>query len=172
MMNINVTIGVTPELAHLLGDLSKLVKVASTSQMESIQAAPIQHVQSVPNQAPVNQTHVPNQQPVNQTQQATPAPVQQPTAVPVQQTQTPPQVHPEQPQQQVAPAQAVPTVPTSETTYSMDQLAVAATQLVDAGKRDELLELLASFGVQALMGLPKEQYGAFATKLREKGAKI
>ncbi len=54
----------------------------------------------------------------------------------------------------------------------MDQLAVAATQLVDQGKREELVSLLESFGAQALTALPQEQYGAFATKLREKGAKI
>ncbi|RKL69086.1 hypothetical protein CR203_03325 [Salipaludibacillus neizhouensis] len=56
--------------------------------------------------------------------------------------------------------------------YTMDQLAVAATQLVDQGKREELVSLLESFGAQALTALPQEQYGAFATKLREKGAKI
>ncbi len=69
----------------------------------------------------------------------------------------------------VPPATAV---PTSVQTYEMDQLAVAATQLVDANRREELVQLLAAFGVQALTQLPKQQYGAFATKLREMGAKI
>ena len=63
-------------------------------------------------------------------------------------------------------------IPTSAPTYTMEQLAVAATQLVDAGRRTELVSLLASFGVQALTALPKEQYGAFATQLRAMGAKI
>ncbi|MPN41310.1 hypothetical protein SDC9_188853 [bioreactor metagenome] len=54
----------------------------------------------------------------------------------------------------------------------MEQLAVAATQLVDAGRRQELVNLLTSFGVQALTTLPKEQYGNFATQLRAMGAKI
>lgn len=63
-------------------------------------------------------------------------------------------------------------VPTSAPAYTFDQLAVAATQLTDAGRREEVLQLLNSFGVQALTALPKEQYGAFATKLRELGAKI
>lgn len=75
---------------------------------------------------------------------------------------------PGQPVQQTPPAP----VPTTAPTYTMDQLAVAATQLVDAGKRDQLVQLLQSFGAQALLQLPKEQYGAFATKLREMGAKI
>ena len=54
----------------------------------------------------------------------------------------------------------------------MEQLAVAATQLVDAGRREELVQLLRQFGVEALTQLPKEQYGAFATALRQMGAKI
>lgn len=65
-----------------------------------------------------------------------------------------------------------PIVPTSSQTYTMEQLAVAATQIVDAGRRTELVNLLSSFGVQALTALPKEQYGAFATQLRTLGAKI
>jgi hypothetical protein len=63
-------------------------------------------------------------------------------------------------------------VPTTVQGYTMEQLAVAATQLVDAGRRTELVSLLSSFGVQALTALPKEQYGAFATQLRSLGAKI
>ena len=63
-------------------------------------------------------------------------------------------------------------VPTTQQTYTMEQLAVAATQLVDAGRREELVDLLGRFGVQALTALPKEQYGAFATALRQMGAKI
>ena len=74
--------------------------------------------------------------------------------------------------QEVAPAQAVPAVPTSNPGFSMDQLAVAATQLMDAGKRDDIINLLSTFNVQALTGLPKDQYGAFATGLRGMGAKL
>lgn len=85
----------------------------------------------------------------------------------VQQMQT---AVPTQQASQQAPQQTA--VPTTETSYTMEQLAVAATQLVDAGKREELLQLLNSFGVQALTTLPKAEYGTFATKLREKGAKI
>lgn len=82
-----------------------------------------------------------------------PAPAPVPAAAPV------------MPQQPMA-------VPTAQQTYTMDQLAVAATQLVDAGRRNELVGLLNAFGVQALTALPKEQYGNFATQLRSMGAKI
>ena len=76
------------------------------------------------------------------------------------------------PVKQEAPAQAVPAVPTSNPGFTMDQLAVAATQLMDAGKRDDIISLLSTFNVQALTGLPKDQYGAFATSLRGMGAKL
>jgi hypothetical protein len=66
------------------------------------------------------------------------------------------------------------TVPTAPQTYSMEQLGVAATQLMETPghSQQELISLLAQFGVQALTQLPKEQYGAFATALRQMGARI
>ncbi|MYL41792.1 hypothetical protein [Virgibacillus salexigens] len=116
------------------------------------------------------------------TQQEQPAPAEQPApqqqqqqqAVPVQQPQPEQQQQPPVQQQPEQPAQQVPTgsVPTSSPTYTMDQLAVAATQLMDAGKREELINLLSTFNVQALTSLPEDQYGAFATKLREMGANL
>ncbi|WDL96903.1 hypothetical protein [Alicyclobacillus sp. ALC3] len=71
------------------------------------------------------------------------------------------------------PALAPSAVPTAAApTYSMEQLAVAATPLMEAGRQPELMQLLNSFGVQALTMLQKEQYGAFATALRQMGARI
>lgn len=77
----------------------------------------------------------------------------------------------QQPVAQAASAVPAP-VPTTTPTYTLEQLAVAATQLVDAGRRNELITLLGQFGVQALTALPKEQYGNFATALRQMGAQI
>ena len=104
------------------------------------------------------------------------------------QMQQPPQyqqIHVQQPiistpttpvQQSAAPVQspAAPTVvPTSQApTYTMEQLAVAATQLIDAGKMNVLHGILNSFGVVALNQLPKDRYGEFATALRQNGVKI
>ncbi len=87
-------------------------------------------------------------------------------------TVTPAPAVPVTPQPVVQAEQPQATVPTTQQTYTMEQLAVAATQLVDAGRREELVGLLGQFGVQALTALPKEQYGAFATALRQMGAKI
>ena len=73
----------------------------------------------------------------------------------------------------LAPAAPAPAaVPTAPQAYTMDQLAVAATQLVDAGRGEELVAILTAFGVQALTQLPKEQYGNFATYLRSLGVRI
>ena len=95
--------------------------------------------------------------------QPAPAPVAAPTAqVPA----------PVAPAPAPTPAEQPAAVPTTAQTYTVEQLAVAATQMVDAGQRQELVNLLGRFGVQALTALPKEQYGAFATALRQMGAKI
>lgn len=63
-------------------------------------------------------------------------------------------------------------VPTSPQNYTLDHLAVAATQLMDAGRRTDLVALLSKFGVPALTSLPKEHYGVFATELRAMGARL
>ena len=66
-----------------------------------------------------------------------------------------------------------PTVPVSGApTYTLDQISRAGASLVDAGKMQQLLELLGRYGVQAVTQLQTEQYGAFATELRALGAQI
>lgn len=57
-------------------------------------------------------------------------------------------------------------------TYTLDQISRAGASLVDAGKMQQLLELLGRYGVQAVTQLKPEQYGAFATELRGLGAQI
>jgi len=118
---------------------------------------PVAQPTTIQQQVPVQQD--PMQQSVQQ------MPMQQP-AVPVQQAPMQQLTQPSTPVQQPT------TVPTTAPTYTMEQLAVAATQLIDTGRQQELINLLYQFGVQALTMLPKEQYGAFATKLREMGAKL
>lgn len=68
------------------------------------------------------------------------------------------------------PAPAVPV--TGAPTYTLDQISRAGASLVDAGKMQQLLELLGRYGVQAVTQLKPEQYGAFATELRALGAQI
>lgn len=102
--------------------------------------------------------------------QAVPVPAvsvpQIPVAAPVPQASV---TTPPQPQVQALVQQPV---PTSAVTYTLDELARAAMALMDSGKQPDLLQLLASFGVEALPALPPAQYGAFATALRGLGAQI
>lgn len=74
-------------------------------------------------------------------------------------------------------AQAAPTVSpvptaTATPTYTMEQLAVAATGLIDAGKMQDVQNTLASLGAQTLMDLPQEKYGEFASAIKAIGAVI
>ncbi len=111
-----------------------------------------------------------------------PAPVvptaSQPVTVPVPATPAAPTapaapVTPAAPVAPAAPVQAAaPVVPTAAKAYTLDDLARAATTLMDAGRQGELIGLLQQFGVATLPALAKEQYGAFATALRRMGAQI
>lgn len=77
------------------------------------------------------------------------------------------------PAQTVAPTNPAPTVPvTTAPTYTLDQIAKAGASLVDAGKMEQLLALLAKYGVQAVTQLQPDQYGVFATELRTLGAQL
>ena len=167
MSNITITIN-APELVQALVSLANTIEGRSGNaqtvpQQPQIQAAqqytvPLPPANQIP-QTPVPPTYAP------QPQQQYGAPAQAAT-VPAPQS-----VY----QQQIPmPQQPVPqtTVPTAAQTYTLEQLSVAGTQLVDAGRMAELQQLLASFGVNSMMQLPKEQYGAFATQLRAMGAKI
>lgn len=156
-MNFTLSIQ-APGLEKALNNLASALQGNNVVNIAPVVSEP----QSLPQQQPMPEQI---QQPVQPAAVPTSIPVQQPMQ---QAPQQQPMAQPAQ-QQQAMPQQSV---PTSQTAYSMDQLAVAATQLMDTGKRDQLMQLLATFGVQALTALPQEQYGAFATKLRELGANI
>lgn len=100
----------------------------------------------------------------------TPAPIQPaPVAQPAQQVPAAPVTPPAGQAPATPPAQPVPTTAPS---YTLDDLTRAAIPLMDSGKQPELLQLIRSFGVEALPSLQPEQYGAFATALRGMGAQI
>lgn len=103
-------------------------------------------------------------------QPTTPPPVQPaPAVVPQTQPVTPPT--PPVPAAQAAfPAPSVPLAAPPQ--YTVEQIMQAGATLMDAGKINELLALLHSFGVQAVTDLKPEQLGAFATAMRDLGAKI
>lgn len=165
-----------PELAHALETLAIAIgctvdKIGvGQAIQEAVSQAPLdkQLIQQAPIQQPMQQIPIQPQiqQPMPQMQPAAMPQMQQPIQqAPIQSIPTTPAQPLLMPQQQMA-------VPTQVQAYTMDQLAVAATQLMDAGKRNDLIALLGQFGVPALTALPKDQYGAFATALRGMGAKI
>ena len=100
-----------------------------------------------------------------------PAPVQTaPTPAPVAAPASAPAAPPVTPMPTAA--APAPAVPVTAPTYTLDQIAKAGANLVDAGKMEQLLALLTKYGVQAVTQLTPDQYGAFATELRALGAQI
>ena len=105
--------------------------------------------------------------------EVTPAPVPPVTMPPATVVPTQPTPAPVAPAQTVAPTNPAPAVPvTTAPTYTLDQIAKAGASLVDAGKMEQLLALLAKYGVQAVTQLQPDQYGVFATELRTLGAQL
>ena len=146
------------EAPELVGALNTLAAALETKNLELTTAAIATNLTPAPVQ-PMVQPTAPAIAPV--------APVSEPVTNPVNHTPAPVQPMMVQPTAPVAQA-----VPTAAPSYTMEQLAVAATQLVDAGQRDNLVALLQQFGAQSLTALPKEQYGNFANALRQMGAKL
>ena len=72
----------------------------------------------------------------------------------------------------IAETTAAPAVPTAAPQYTLDMIATAGSALIDAGKMDQLMELLGKFGVASLTELAPESYGAVANELRALGAAI
>lgn len=139
--------------------ISALEKVNSTS------VAPVQPISQVAPAAAAPSTPLvaESTQPVVST--VAPVPTAQAPAQPVASTTT---------SQPAAEPQQTATIPTSHVAqaYTVEQLQTAMAALVDAGKMDGIRALLGSFGVQSVMALQPDQYGALATALRGMGAQI
>lgn len=171
MQQIIITLQADERLLNAIDGLAKTVlefiKTHSDIQTQTVIANVSTAQPTAQSQAPLMPTPTPQPQTVATPQSVPVMPTiqQQPASEPTAQTATSaqPAARPNQPEQ---------AVPTAEPTYTYDQLAVAATSLLDAGRKDELMSLLAQFGVQALTELKPEQYGAFATALRQLGARI
>ena len=88
-----------------------------------------------------------------------------PAVNPAPQTAGPATASPSNPQPSAVPLSTAPQ-------YTVDQIMAAGATLMDAGRVNDLMNLLRSFGVQAVTDLKVEQYGAFVTALRNLGAKI
>lgn len=164
MMEMKITV----EAPDLAASILKLAKAIASGPDPDILAPdeplPVASYPTAPAPAPAPAPAAPvSPAPVTPTQ--TPAP-----------TATPPVAAPAPTAGQTSAAPGntpAPTVPvTGAPTYTLDQISRAGATLVDAGKMQQLLELLGRYGVQAVTQLKPEQYGAFATELRALGAQI
>lgn len=61
-------------------------------------------------------------------------------------------------------------LPTAAPQYTLEMIANAGSALIDAGKLEPLMALLGKYGVDSLVHLPPEYYGAVAQDLRALGA--
>ena len=154
MFEINVTVN-APELAEALNTLAAALKgakpePAASKAGKADKPAPVPPADYMP---PADTAPAP----------AAPAPAVTPAPAPA----------PASDQAPVTPTPAPAPVPVAPApTYSRDQIMTAGAALIDAGKTNELMGLLNSFGVQAVTQLKQDQLGAFATELRKLGAQI
>lgn len=144
MLEMKLTIE-APELANALNNLAAALGARPFPTAQQDPAAPVQQPQQAPTAAPA-------QQPMPAPAPVAPMPAPATTAQPN------------------TPVAGVPLAQPPK--YTVDQIMAAGAQLMDAGKVNDLMNLLHSFGVQAVMDLKPEQLGAFATALRDMGAKI
>ena len=156
---MEITVNVTG-LDNLANAIFALAKTAGNCKEETqVDATKVTHVvqQTVApaETAAQTTTTVPSTPPVQNVQNVQPVPT-------TQTTQTAP----------VAPTVSPVPTATAAPTYSMEQLAVAATGLIDAGKMQDVQNTLASLGAQTLMDLPQEKYGEFASAIKAIGAVI
>lgn len=148
-MENNITLKI--EIPGLEELTQAILKLAGAGMPVSDIPVPAMPTGNTP-QAAVPQTMVPTSPvPTNSVPTAAPAVSQTPTA----QVPTNP-----------VPTTAVPV------THTQDELAIAASQLVNMGKQQRLIEILSGFGVSSLVELPQEKYSAFAGCLKQEGAQF
>lgn len=71
-----------------------------------------------------------------------------------------------------APAPAPMPTQTAPQTYSVQDLGLAARPLMENGRQQELIALLAEFGVQSVAAIPENRRADFAARLRALGGQI
>ena len=170
MLEIRIT---APELAEALNNLASSIGLATANQTgatsgatptstisvvaEEVPAAPAE-VKSTPPQAvlPTEATQVASNPTI---------PVSAPQTVPA--AQSVPNVSTPAPDTSSAPI-----MPASAPQYTLDMLANAGATLINAGKINDVMAILAKFGVEALTSLAPDKYGAVAIELRNLGAQI
>ena len=146
MFEIKATIEI-PGLPESINNLAAALSAVPVAEKDDFSPAVVPETLNTPAPAPAPMSEIqPAPAPVAPAAPADPAPV---PVAPVQPAQAP-----------AAPA------------VTLDAIGRAGAFLVDAGKMPQLMELLKSFGVQAVTQLQEAQYPAFADALRALGANI
>ena len=149
-----ITLELTPE------QLLMLLNAQPPAPMPIAASAPMQT--QMPTAQPVQQNPMPQPQPMpmqpQQSIQQNPMPTAPPPVMP---TQTPPV--------QQAP---VPMPTAQPQTYSVQDLGLAARPLMENGRQQELIALLAEFGVPSVAQIPEDRRADFAARLRALGGQI
>ena len=183
MLEMKVTITAATDLMAVLNNIAAALDGKNPHTVCNQFGADNKHIDNV---GTINMGVGGNTQPATPTAPVNPTPA--PVATPAQapgaplsatpaQTATPiaPTVPVATPAPTVTPAAnvaPVPAVPTSAPQYTLDMIATAGSALIDAGKMDQLMQLLGKFGVVSLTELAPESYGAVANELRALGAAI
>lgn len=183
MLEMKVTITAATDLMAVLNNIAAALDGKNLHTVCNQFGADNKHIDNV---GTINMGVGGNTQPATPTAPVNPTPA--PVATPAQapgaplsatpaQTATPiaPTVPVATPAPAAAPAANVapaPAVPTSAPQYTLDMIATAGSALIDAGKMDQLMQLLGKFGVVSLTELAPESYGAVANELRALGAAI
>lgn len=183
MLEMKVTITAATDLMAVLNNIAAALDGKNPHTVCNQFGADSKHID---NAGTINMGVGGNTQPATPTAPVnpTPAPVATPAPAPgaplsatPAQTATP--IAPTVPVAGLAPAVApaanvapAPAVPTSAPQYTLDMIATAGSALIDAGKMDQLMQLLGKFGVASLTELAPESYGAVANELRALGAAI
>lgn len=155
---ITMKINVSPEQAIKIAEILR-EPTTTTAELNGVVAAAPQTIAATISPAAANAQQTP------------------PTAPPAQPTVQQPVVQP--PIQAAPPVQAP---PVAERKYTQNDLALASRPICEAGRQQDLLNLLHSFtftdnsgntqAVQCIQQLPEESYPAFANGIRALGGRI
>lgn len=183
MLEMKVTITAATDLMAVLNNIAAALDGKNPHTVCNQFGADSKHID---NACTINMGVGGNAQPATPTAPVNPTPA--PVATPAQALGAPLSATPAQTATPIAPAVPVaapapaaapaanvapaPAVPTSAPQYTLDMIATAGSALIDAGKMDQLMQLLGKFGVASLTELAPESYGAVANELRALGAAI
>lgn len=161
-----------------LDEASRLIDLASDMELAGKTIAKLQPVRPAPTDGAIA---MPAAAPTSFPPQAFPAAAPAVTNYPAASAVTAPPAQPVP----TAPAPTVPPtapVPTSVKKYTADELALAARPIAEAGRQQELINLIRTFQVTDASGMTRpaasirdllpEQYPAFANGLRQLGGRI